>query len=798
MSDDEQAFSVAIIGTACRFADISGLDQLWTALLTGHEFVDHFTPDQARLAGADDGRLADQHLVLAGGVLDGAESFDADFFRMSAREAREVDPQHRVFLESCWHALEDAGHDPARFTGEIGVFGGTSTNTYLPLLGAAGIEPATPYGNEVDFLTSRVAYQLGLTGPSVTVQAGCSTSLLAVHLAAQSLLNYECDLALAGAAYVVTSRRHGYVHTSGGQLSPDGRCRPFDAAADGCVPADGVAVVVLRRLEDAVAEDNVLAVLRGSAVRNDGRRTPGFGMPSVDGLAATMRAACAAAEIAPDEVERLEAHAIGTPWGDAIEVAAVAQLSGVAKRTLGSVKSMIGHTDTVSGLAGLLTAVAEIRNRTLLPVRHFATPNTSLDLDAAGMEIVPSAVDWPDPGRPRRAGVTSSTAGGTNVHVVVEQAPPTPPRPGRPGPHLVVLSAKTPSALRDNTTELSAYLRARPRLPLADIAFTLRSGRAEFDLRRVVVATDVADLVARLDNDEHIADDEIPVLELDAAQERLIDAAPALAARFEVVREHSAEAVRVLDARLDPAVRAWVAGGGFTGPNVGLPAREAALIIYFGLMRLWVELGLLADIEVNLGEVLAGTAGLPALDPSPLSPGDPVSALCTAVGAAWCRGRTIRWPALRSADHGGVHQPRRVSLPGYSFQRRRHWVDTDVDDDAGTGVRSRPEHLGAYVEPASDVERTLAEIWAEALDVTRVGVTDSFYGYGGDSVLALKVATRIRALLVPDIPTTVVLTSPTIRELAAVIGQRGAAPAGPALTRADRRSVRELRAAGDA
>ncbi|MFD9698191.1 beta-ketoacyl synthase N-terminal-like domain-containing protein [Lentzea sp. NPDC059081] len=668
---DEGPPAVAIVGASCRFADVDGVEAFWDALRAGRELVSFFCEEEARRAGADEAWLADPRWVPAGGTLRGADLFDAEFFGISSEDARSIDPQHRVFLESCWQALEHAGHDPARFAGDIGVFGGASANTYLPLLREAGIEPSTPYGNDGDYLTSRVAYHLGLTGPSVTVQAGCSTSLLAVHLAAQSLLNFECDMALAGAVCVSAQRGKGYLHTQDGRLSPDGHTRPFDRDAAGSAPSDGVAVVVLRRLEDVVGTDRVLAVVRGSAVRNDGRRKMGFSTPSGAGLVAVMRAAYEAAELDPSTVDRVEAHAIGTPLGDAIEFDATAEVFGPGRRTLGAVKAAVGHTDAVSGLAALLAAVLQIRHRTLLPVLHFTEPSGAVTPDLAGLDVLRDPAAWPSPGHPRRAGITSATTGGTNVHVVVEEAPPEPVAVAG-GPHLVPLSAKSEQALRDSALVLAEHLRSNPGQSLASVAWTLQTGRGEFAHRKAYVAADVGELITALEQD------------------------------------------------IAPSVH--------SGPEV-----------------------------------------------------------LVAAARAWCAGESVRWESL----HDG-RKPLLTPLPGHPLRRVRHWAGVSEDG----GPRGRPADLGRVVPPATTLERALADVFAEVLGVEEVGVTDGFFALGGDSLTALRVSARIRAEIGSAVEVAVVLTHPTVRDLAAAVDATAAGGAGPAPGRAVRRPVRELRQSG--
>ncbi len=423
-----------------------------------------------------------------------------------------LDPQHRLFLECAWQALEEAGHDPSRFAGPIGVFAGAGVNTYLlsnllnnpELMTAIGSLQAM-LGSGPDFLATRVSYHLGLRGPSLTVQTACSTSLVAVHLAVQSLLNGECDMALAGGARLLVPRRGGHRYQPGSIFSPDGHCRPFDAAAAGTTEGEGVGIVVLRRLADAVSDgDFIHAVILGSAINNDGSSKMGFTVPSVSGQAEVIAMAQALAGIEPGTIGLIEAHGTGTPLGDPIEVAALAQVfagEGEPGRpcALGSVKSNLGHLDAAAGVASLIKAVLAVEHGLIPPSLHFERPNPQLDLHSTPFYVPVAAVPWLA-GESRRAGVSSFGIGGTNAHVVLEQAPLPPPGNGARRRQLLVLSARTLSALEETSRNLALHLGRHPDLHLDDVAHTLQVGRVAFDHRRIVVCADTADAVEVLSN----------------------------------------------------------------------------------------------------------------------------------------------------------------------------------------------------------------------------------------------------------------------------------------------------------
>ncbi|HUU36050.1 MAG TPA: aminotransferase class III-fold pyridoxal phosphate-dependent enzyme, partial [Vicinamibacterales bacterium] len=517
MSDTSlPASSVAIVGMAGRFPGAGSVAEFWRNVAAGIEGITVFTPEDLRASGVAEAELANPDYVPARGLVAQPEMFDAAFFGVGPREAALMDPQQRIFLETCWHALEDGAIDPATFPGLVGVWGGLSTgmsnNTYLMsnLHGTGVLQPedrlSAMLGNENDYLTTRVSYKLNLRGPSVNVQTACSTSLVAVAQACQALATWQCDAALAGGVSVSYPQREGYLFQEGGIGSPDGHCRPFDAAAQGTVFSNGVGVVLLRRLEDAIADGHTIyAVIRGAATNNDGAAKVSFAAPSVEGQAEVIAMAHAVADVAPDSIGYVESHGTGTPLGDPIEVAALTKAfraggaTGVGYCALGSVKSQVGHLDSAAGVAGLITAAQAVRHATLPPTLHFENPNPECHFPTSPFVVSGRARPWPATGGPRRAGVSSFGIGGTNAHVVLEEAPAVPARGLPDGANqLLVWSAKSAAALDAATRDLTAFLAAHPEVPLADVAHTLRVGRQGFAHRRALVCADHDDAVTAL------------------------------------------------------------------------------------------------------------------------------------------------------------------------------------------------------------------------------------------------------------------------------------------------------------
>jgi phthiocerol/phenolphthiocerol synthesis type-I polyketide synthase E len=487
--------AVAVIGMAGRFPGASSVEELWENVQSGRDRISRFA------VSSESGPL-----IGARGIVEGVDEFDAGFFGISPREAELIDPQQRAFLECAHEALERAGYG-ARQVRPVGVFAGASVNTYLinnvlPALRARVVDPDLAHvGNHGDLLATRVSYKLDLRGPSVTVQSACSTSLVAVHLACQSLLTRECDVALAGGASVTFPQRRGYAAREGSILSADGYCRAFDAAATGTVFSDGLGVVVLKRLEDALADgDHVHAVIRGSAVNNDGASKVGIVAPSVDGQVAVIRAALAVSDVDPTSIGYVETHGTGTRLGDQIEVRALAEAFGGSGDPcpIGSIKSGIGHLDAAAGVAGLIKAVLMVEHGVLAPSLHVEQPNPELAATRNRFYVNTTKRSWTVPVA-RRAAVSSFGVGGTNAHVILEQAPPAARREDdRRAAHLLVVSARTQGALDQMTDRLSAHVARSGDVRTRDIAFTLQAGRRHFEHRRAIVCGDHDDAARAL------------------------------------------------------------------------------------------------------------------------------------------------------------------------------------------------------------------------------------------------------------------------------------------------------------
>ncbi|MBE9212898.1 acyltransferase domain-containing protein [Plectonema cf. radiosum LEGE 06105] len=549
---------IAIIGMAGRFPGAKNIDEFWQNIQNGVESIRPLTDEYLLSQGVDKSSLEHPQYVKAGAVLEDVELFDADFFGFSPREAEILDPQQRLFLECAVEAIETAGYNPQTYQGLIGVYGGAGMNGYLfnlytnPNIRNSVSNYQLFLASDKDFLTTRVSYKLNLEGPSVDVQTACSTSLVAVHIACQSLLSGECDMALAGG--VAISKQVGYLYQEGGIYSPDGHCRAFDADAKGTVSGSGVGIVVLKRLEDALNDgDCIDAIIKGSAINNDGAFKVSYTSPSIDAQAKVIRAAQLIASVEPSSISYIEAHGTGTALGDPIEIAALTQVFGSQKGAegaegvrgrqkacgIGSLKTNIGHLDTAAGIASLIKAVLALKYKQIPPSLHFEQPNPQIDFNASPFYVNTSLSPWETDKLPRRAGVSSFGIGGTNAHLVLEEnltpslrtplsllrrgergvsdgtplstrgergvsdgTPLSLTRRGEGGEvkswELLLISAKTESAVLTATANLARYLEAHPDLNLADVAYTLKVGRQEFEHRRFLVCQNIESAILLL------------------------------------------------------------------------------------------------------------------------------------------------------------------------------------------------------------------------------------------------------------------------------------------------------------
>ncbi len=509
---------IAIIGMSGRFPGAKNVQQFWQNLIQGKDCISRFSPEQLEFSvlGSQTGRN-NRRTVSARGILDDVDQFDAEFFGIYPKEAELMDPQHRVFLECAWESLEVAGYNPFEYSGMIGVFASSSLNTYLlhnlasdgkfagKLAGNYQVgEYQAMLGNDKDFMPTRVSYKLNLKGPSMSIQTACSSSLVAISQACNSLLSYGCDMALAGGVSITFPQRRDYFYEEEGLASSDGVCRTFDAGANGTVFGHGCGVLLLKRLSDAVADgDTVLAVIKGTAINNDGFEKIGYAAPSVNAQAEVIAMAQATANVLPDSISYIEAHGTGTPLGDPIEIAALTKAfrdggaDGTEFCAIGSGKPNISHLDVASGAVGLIKTVIQLQNEMIPPLLHFTAPNPNIDFKQSPFYPVTKPTPWLRSEEPRRAGISAFGVGGTNAHVILEEAP-IQDSDLADGPVVLPLSARNENALKQMRENLADRLEQDPKLNLADVAYTLQLGRKAFSHRAAIVGTDRQEVIAAL------------------------------------------------------------------------------------------------------------------------------------------------------------------------------------------------------------------------------------------------------------------------------------------------------------
>ncbi|SFM28751.1 type I polyketide synthase [Nitrosomonas communis] len=630
---------IAIIGMACRFPGANDIESFWRNLREGVESITFLSDEELHARGVPAEVLNDPHYIKAVAQLDDIDCFDASFFGYTPREAAETDPQHRLFLEVAWQALEDAGYDPSRYTDPIGVYAGCGVNTYLLLnLLSSGRRmdkqdisslQGLMNGNNKDSMTTTVAYKLNLRGPGITVQTACSTSLAATHVACRALLNHETDMALAGGAWVNLLHEDGYYYQPGAILSPDGHCRAFDAKAAGTVIGSGVGIVVLRRLSDALADgDAIHAVIKGSAINNDGSAKVGYTAPSVEGQTEVILAAQAIAGISADTISYVEAHGTGTTLGDPIEIAALTQAfrgSTDQRRfcAIGSVKTNVGHLDSAAGVAGLIKTVLSLKHQMLPPSLNFEQPNPQIDFASSPFYVNTECRIWPEQSTSRRAGVSSFGIGGTNVHMIVEEAPNRIPSGASRDWQLLVLSARSQEALERATNRLQQHLEAHLEQPLADVAYTLQVGRKQFAQRAIALCHDHEDAITLLQNREserfliqyNVVERRSVTFLFPGQGAQYIDMARDLYQKEPVFRQQFDQCLQLLRPHLDFDLLAILYPGADDTNRLAASSRleqtevtqPALFVIEYALAQLWMSWGIqpASMIGHSVGEYVA-------------------------------------------------------------------------------------------------------------------------------------------------------------------------------------------------
>ncbi|HGG06676.1 MAG TPA: SDR family NAD(P)-dependent oxidoreductase [Aliiroseovarius sp.] len=758
---------IAIVGMAAHLPGADGLDAYWSLLTSGTSAIRRLSDDELLASGEDPARMARRNYVPYAAPLPGFADFEPEFFGFSPKEAAIMDPQHRQFLEVSWEALENAGHMPENFKGPIGVYAGCGMGSYFyfnicsnpDLVEDVGMFLLRHTGNDKDFLATRLSHVLDLKGPSINVQTACSTSLVATHYAAQALLNGECDMAIAGGVTLEIPQNRGYVYKEGEVLSPDGECHAFDHRAEGTVFGSGAGAVVLRRAADAIADgDNIWAIIKGSAVNNDGADKAGYLAPSVGGQAAAIADALALADVPADTIDYVECHGTGTYLGDPIEVAALTEAfrettEDVGFCRIGSVKTNIGHTDTAAGVASLIKASLALTNRKIPASLGYEKPNPAIEFDTSPFRVNDSLVDWISHKGPRRAGVNSLGVGGTNAYVVLEQPPAPAPSEESDWPfQLLCLSARTNAALDESAARLASHLRSHPEQPLADIAWTLKQGRRAFEKRRVVVAESHDEAAALLEENDprrvftHTALSDKPDIAFmfPGGGAQYAGMARDLYEVEPVFAEWMDKGLDILQPKLDYDIRAiWLpdpedqaalqdADERLKKPSVQLPL---IMIVEYALAQLWISWGVMPSVLVghSMGENTAAClAGVFSFE--------------DAIGLVHLRGELFDTIAP-----GGM-----LSVPLSADELRLH-----LGDNLDIAAENAPG-LSVATGPNAALDDLAERLAAEGIETQRIPIDIAAH-----SRMLTPILDRFRAYL-QSIP----LASPTIPLISNRSGQR--------------------------
>jgi amino acid adenylation domain-containing protein len=811
----KERHDIAVIGMAGRFPGAPHIDRLWERLCNGEESLTYLSDEDLLAAGEDPELVNHPDYVKSRMVLENTRLFDAPFFDYTPREAETLDPQQRFFLEGAWEALEDAGCNPDQYEGRIGVFAGSGFNTYLInhllpnkklLTGMDDLQLLL--GNDKDYLATRVSYKLDLKGPAFNVQTGCSTSLVAVHLACQSLRSGECDMALAGGVFITAPQERGYLYKKGSILSPDGHCRAFDAAANGTVFSSGMGIVVLKDLGSARRDnDHIYAVIKSSAINNDGARKVGFSAPALEGQSAVIKEALAQAGIPSQSIGYVETHGTGTELGDPIEAAALTKAfspftPGSRTCRLGSIKTNIGHLDAAAGIAGLIKSVLCLKHKRVPPSINFRQPNPNIDFENTPFYVNTSLEEWPREGSPRRAGVSSFGIGGTNAHVVLEEAPPEEPAADVSDCRLMVTSARSSTALERTNANLAAFLKNRPGVSLADTAYTLQVGRKAFDHRFAVLCHSNSEAVLRLDKNhpegiyfdcgDHtqrpviflFPDSGLPTFQVKLAlslQERGVRPAGTLGfGRGQLAADCIAGTVS-MEETLKRAAHLHVGN-----IPVDRQAKERRL-------REWLEDPRTLFMEIGTGP---GASSLPMLekhhesrlirvggDNDQAQPG--IETILDSIARLWVRGGTVDWTALYRQE-----KRRRLPLPHYPFEREEYWIEagSTVRHPSSTQGKEMEESVDApliafrdreyaklknrYVAPQKEAEKIAVEIWEGILGIKPIGIEDDYFELGGHSLMAAQILSRLAEIFQVDIDIRELFETPTIKHIVGVLEQK--------------------------
>lgn len=800
---------IAIIGMNGRFPGAKNTDEFWKNLYNGVESVRFFSRDELIKMGIDEHLLDNPRFVPADAILEDMDKFDAEFFDYSAREAEIMDPQHRMFLESAWELMEQAGYCADHYAGKIAVYAGANLSGYMVrnLYSNPGlVEKLGTFkimiANGQDFLATKVSYKMDFTGPSVNVNTLCSSSMVALHYACQELLSYGSDIAIAGGVSFQVSRNEAFFYQEGGIGSADGHCRAFDVNANGTVSGSGLAMVVLKRMEDAIRDgDQIYAVVKGTGINNDGSNKNSFTAPNVDGQAECIAQAIAMSGVDPETVSYIDAHGTGTNLGDPIEIAALtkAYRAYTDKKqfcAIGSAKTNIGHLVNAGGMASLVKTVLALNHKVIPASLNFSEPNPKIDFLNSPFYVNAKRRPWEcEEGKRRRGGVSSFGIGGTNVHAILEEAPQVLPSKVSNRPcQMICLSAKTETALLKMTENLLKYLKQNPNVNLADVAFTFQVGRRQFNHKKVIIAANVNEAIEALEQNDPscvVTNHEKPkdmqavvILEEGGAYEesakKLCEIEPVFCEAYQSLgeiqwKEQAMFAYFYAMIQLLKSYQIVVAGYIASENSMyavacfdGIITKEQAMD-YLNKGTHIQESGIdRTKLSLMTKESVTSDSSLYAF---PMA--STYRELVMELANYWMSWGRIDWNAFYE---GCKEQRHRIKLPTYPFERQRYWIEpgkvgtneTEVSVDS-LKKKPRPQMDTPYVAPRDEIEEAIAHKWEEVLGFEQVGIHDNFFELGGHSLIAAAVANDLGKKFDVQIPMRTLFEATTISEIAELI-----------------------------
>lgn len=812
--ENEWSNDIAIIGMNGRFPGAKNTDEFWENLYNGVESVKFFEREELLHMGIDEHLLDNPNFVPADAILDDMDQFDAGFFDYSAREAEIMDPQHRLFLESAWEVMEQAGYCADSYEGKIAVYAGANLSGYMirNLYSNPGlVEKVGTFkimiANGQDFLSTKVSYKMNFTGPSVNVNTLCSSSMVALHYACQELLNYGSDIALAGGVSFQVSRNEAFFYQEGGIGSADGHCRAFDADANGTVSGSGLAVIVLKRLEDAVQDgDQIYAVVKGCGINNDGSMKNSFTAPNVEGQAECIAQAIAMADVNPETISYIDAHGTGTNLGDPIEIAALTRAfrSYTDKKqfcAIGSAKTNIGHLVNAGGMASLIKTVLAMNHGVIPASLNFTEPNPKIDFINSPFYVNTTRRSWKrEADQKRRAGVSSFGIGGTNVHAILEEAPELSPSKESERPYqMICLSAKTDTALSKMAENLLDYLEKHKTVNIADAAFTLQIGRRTFNHKKVMIAADRQELIAVLKQQRQAAvfsgvekpkdiEAVFGISDTEDFEEASIifsKSEPVFCEAFEACGEMQNSIQRTF--AFSYAMAELWKSFGIEPKGVasqGLRAEKIANVVAASLAGTITAKEAMDYLktEDNDGSMALELKGLPVLTMQAASEDQnffilqivpTYSGMMAELAKYWVQWGKIDWFAFYRS---GKEKRQRILLPTYPFERQSYWIEpanvtAHREGAAETTLKKmpRPQLDSVYTAPRDEVETAIAEKWEEMLGFDRIGIYDNFFELGGHSLIAAAVANDMGKRFDVQIPMRTLFEATTIAEIADLV-----------------------------